>query len=56
MRRVDADFHLRVLIESMSRAGCSEREINAAVQRAGGVDRDPRRERDRSAPARRGRA
>jgi IS30 family transposase len=56
MRRVDADFHLRVMIESMSRAGCSEREIAAAVKRAGGADREARRERGRSAPARRERA
>ena len=31
-----ADRHLKVLIESMSRAGCSEREIVAAVERASG--------------------
>ena len=56
MRRVDGDFHLRVMIESMSRAGCSEREIEAAVRRAGGADRGLKRERGRSTPARRGRA
>jgi hypothetical protein len=30
------DFHLRVLIETMSRDGFTEREIVAAVNRAGG--------------------
>lgn len=29
-----ADRHLKVMIESMSRAGCSEREIVEAVERA----------------------
>ena len=30
------DNHLKVMIESMNRAGCSEREIVNAVQRASG--------------------
>jgi hypothetical protein len=30
------DNHLKVMIESMSRAGCSEREIVNAVQQASG--------------------
>jgi hypothetical protein len=30
----DDDRHLKMMIESMSRAGCSEREIVAAVERA----------------------
>ena len=33
MRRVDGDYHLKVLVESMSRAGRSEQEIVAAVRR-----------------------
>jgi hypothetical protein len=35
-RRESDDFHLRVLIETMSRDGHTEREIVAAVNRAGG--------------------
>ena len=35
MRRIDDDHHLKIMIESMSRAGRSEREIVAAVRRAG---------------------
>ncbi len=35
-RRESDDFHLRVLIETMSRDGYTEREIVAAVNRAGG--------------------
>lgn len=31
-----ADRHLKVMIESMSRAGCSEREIVEAVERTSG--------------------
>ena len=31
-----ADRHLKAMIESMSRAGCSEREIVDAVERASG--------------------
>ena len=31
-----ADRHLKVMIESMSRSGCSEREIVDAVERASG--------------------
>jgi hypothetical protein len=45
MRRIDVDQHLKVMIESMSREGRSEREIVAAVQQAGGpaFDRKGRR-------------
>jgi hypothetical protein len=32
--RPDDDRHLKVMIESLVRAGCSEREIVAAVERA----------------------
>jgi hypothetical protein len=32
--RPDDDQHLKVMIESLVRAGCSEREIVAAVERA----------------------
>jgi hypothetical protein len=32
--RLDDDRHLKVLIESLVRAGCSERQIVAAVKRA----------------------
>jgi hypothetical protein len=36
MRSVNNDNHLKAMIESMSRAGYSEREIVNAVQRASG--------------------
>jgi hypothetical protein len=32
--RLDDDRHLKVLIESLVRAGCAEREIVAAAKRA----------------------
>ena len=34
------DNHLKVMIESMSRAGCSEQEIVNAVQQASGRSHD----------------
>jgi hypothetical protein len=46
MRRIDGDYHLRVLVESMSRAGRTEQEIVAAVGRAGGPTGEPSRQRD----------
>ena len=46
MRRVDGDYHLKVLVESMSRAGHTEQEIVAAVRRAGGSADDPNRRRE----------
>ncbi len=45
MSRVDGDYHLKVLVESMSRAGCTEQEIVAAVRRAGGPAEGPNRRR-----------
>jgi hypothetical protein len=55
MRRIDSDVHLKMLIESMSREGRSEREIVAAVRRAGGHPHE-RGRRDESAQRRRKRA
>ncbi len=46
MRRAADDFHLRVMIESMSRAGRSEREIEAAVSRADRPAHNSSRRRD----------
>jgi hypothetical protein len=55
MSRVDSDYHLKVLVESMSRAGCTEREIVAAVRRAGNSADDPNGRRDDPPRSRRGR-
>lgn len=44
MRRIDDDHHLKIMIESMSRAGRSEREIVAAVRGAGGHESRARRD------------
>jgi hypothetical protein len=43
MRRIDDDHHLKIMIESMSRAGRSEREIVTAVRRAGAHESSGRR-------------
>jgi hypothetical protein len=45
VRRVDGDYHLKVLVEAMSRAGHTEQEIVAAVRRAEGFSGDPSRRR-----------
>ena len=54
MRPIDRDHHLKVLIESMSRDGRTEREIVAAVRRADRSTHEPRGRRDD--PSHRGRA